>query len=367
MKICFVCLNIYPLFNSEVKSLVGGAEWQQKYLGEEFLRQGHCVSYLVFDHKQETLEKREGILFHKTFAPKAGWPVVRFFYPRLFSLWLALKKANAEVYYCRCAGWQVGVVAFFCRLYGRKFIYAGAHNSNFFPFSDIPLNLRDRYFYRYGLKQANLIVCQTPIQKKLLAQNYGLEGYIQPNVCPSFFPSEERSPHIILWVSHLHPDKRPQWFLELARALPQYFCVMAGGAKGGQEKLYQEIAKEAQDIPNLNFLGLQPQEKIEELLAQSKVFVNTSLQEGFPNTYLQAWRRGVPVIATFDPGIDMSSLGFGRLIQEKKELLEQVQSVMEDETLFNSSQIKKHFQEIYSPQIAVTKIVDTLGKVRKKS
>jgi glycosyltransferase involved in cell wall biosynthesis len=48
-------------------------------------------------------------------------------------------------------------------------------------------------------------------------------------------------------------------------------------------------------------LGHIPYEAIGALFARSRVFLNTSSVEGFPNTFLQAWIRGVPVVTFFDP------------------------------------------------------------------
>jgi glycosyltransferase involved in cell wall biosynthesis len=50
-----------------------------------------------------------------------------------------------------------------------------------------------------------------------------------------------------------------------------------------------------------------------ELYGRAKLLVNTSDVEGFPNSYLQAWGRGVPVITLIDPDgvIEREGLGVG--------------------------------------------------------
>ena len=74
-------------------------------------------------------------------------------------------------------------------------------------------------------------------------------------------------------------------------------------------------------LPNLSYLGELPIEKVNQEIAQSDVFVNTSAGEGFPNTFVQAWLRGVPVVSCFvDPDGCLSRAGAGIFAGDAKRL-----------------------------------------------
>jgi glycosyltransferase involved in cell wall biosynthesis len=49
--------------------------------------------------------------------------------------------------------------------------------------------------------------------------------------------------------------------------------------------------------PNVMYVGEKRQSEINQLFARSHLFVNTSRYEGFPNTFIQAWMREVPVVS----------------------------------------------------------------------
>jgi glycosyltransferase involved in cell wall biosynthesis len=83
---------------------------------------------------------------------------------------------------------------------------------------------------------------------------------------------------------------------------------------------YREVETAALEIPNLELTGPVPYQKVNSYYARSRLLVNTSSMEGFPNSFLQAWIRGVPVISTFDPGNLIIREGLGQFVRTESEL-----------------------------------------------
>ena len=86
-------------------------------------------------------------------------------------------------------------------------------------------------------------------------------------------------------------------------------------------------------LENLEYLGERSLEEVNEVLARAHIFVNTGTYKGFPNTFIQAWMRKVPVVSlNINPDniIDRNRIGFfsktynrmakdvARLIQDSK-------------------------------------------------
>ena len=66
------------------------------------------------------------------------------------------------------------------------------------------------------------------------------------------------------------------------------------GGPGDDKNFYSQIKKKANTTKNVKFLGFVDYFSITKLFEESSLFVNTSISEGFPNTYLQAWANKVP-------------------------------------------------------------------------
>jgi len=72
------------------------------------------------------------------------------------------------------------------------------------------------------------------------------------------------------------------------------------GRSGGTG--FAQLHERMKHLRNLEYLGELPIERVNEELAHSDIFVNTSSAEGFPNTFIQAWLRGTLVVSCFvDP------------------------------------------------------------------
>src|SRR5262249_54797652 len=75
-------------------------------------------------------------------------------------------------------------------------------------------------------------------------------------------------------------------------------------------------------------------EEVRKLIENSRVLVNTSRAEGFPNTMLEAWSMGVPVVSlTVDPGGVILREGLGRVSNTLAQLRNDVRTLARNDDL----------------------------------
>ena len=68
------------------------------------------------------------------------------------------------------------------------------------------------------------------------------------------------------------------------------------------KKFEKMINQACQENPQFTYMGPISFEATNNLFNEADVFVNTSKTEGFPNTFIQAWLRGVPTVSfSVDP------------------------------------------------------------------
>lgn len=313
---------------------IGGEEVQHTLLSRYLARSGFEVTSLVGDFGQADRQRIGGVEVRKTFPLSAGIPGLRFFYPRLTSTWAALKAADANVYYTSCAGAVVGIVAEFCRQHRRRFVFRTASDSDCAHDTLLITNTRDRWLYHHGLRHADSILVQTEKQAELLKRNYGLDSTVAGmfSDLPSTVLDYAERHTDLLWLANMRSLKRPEWFIDVVRQVPELRCEMAGGEYHDAPELYRRVQQSGQSLSNLVFHGQVPFGATRKLFRNARIFVNTSELEGFPNTYLQAWANGLPVVTTFDPDGLIASQGLGVVAEDVGSIVSGVKSLLNSES-----------------------------------
>jgi glycosyltransferase involved in cell wall biosynthesis len=323
-RICFVGLENLPVLAPEFEQhRIGGEQVQQSLLAKAFARRGFPVSMVVGDYGQRDGAIWSGVQVYKAYSAREGIPIVRFLHPRWTKLLGALRRAAADIYYVSCAGAQVGQVAMWAGRNGRRMIFRIASDADCEPDRLVISFWRDRKLYEYGLRRAASILAQSVTQQELMQRNYALDSsvaYMLVDEPERELPLAERDISL-LWVSNIQQLKRPDIFLELAQLLNPCVASMVGGTQPGAHGLYQEIRARAARVGNLTFHGALPYRATNRVFDRARVLVNTSEIEGFPNSYLQAWIRGVPVVSFFDPDNVIQREGLGQAVTSLDEMV----------------------------------------------
>lgn len=342
MRICLVGLDNLPVLVPEYQQhAIGGESVQQTLLARALVRRGHEVSMIAADYGQPDAAICDGVRVYKAYRPEAGLPLVRFIHPRWTGIWSALARADAELYYTSCAGMHVGLLSLFCMRHGSHFIFRTASDSDCDMSRLLVRYGRDRHLYLYGLRRANAILVQSKAQAHAMACNFDLGSSVAGMLVESSSSQGERDIDV-LWVNNIRSLKRPDRVLELAAQLPESGIHMVGGSLPGEEELYENIRSNATVLPNLTFHGRLSYWDTNAIYGRARLLINTSELEGFPNAYLQAWIRGVPVITYIDPDGVIVENGLGIVVKSASEMHDAVRWLLSNPAALAAASARCH-------------------------
>jgi glycosyltransferase involved in cell wall biosynthesis len=115
-------------------------------------------------------------------------------------------------------------------------------------------------------------------------------------------------------VATLRHHKRPDILVRIASSLPDVKFVVCGGATNYQtpDGYGKDVVEALTHLPNVDYRGrVSPQEAM-DVIAGAALLLCTSDEEGFPNTFIQAWSSGTPVVSLkIDPDNIIKNEGLG--------------------------------------------------------
>lgn len=316
MRVCLLTEN-HPLV------LMGGAEYQTHLLAEELSRRDHVeVHYLARRVPSPELARTLPYTVHQIGDPSGiRRRAVLFDTPRLSR---KLRELHPHVLYEQMKQSYTAVCALYALRHKIPFFLQMASewdvDPTWFPFhlsANTPFDAIEAASGNWGLRRASHLIAQTAEQSKKLSERFQREAAMivrnfQP--MPSLLGERPSGSIRVLWVGNIKEVKRPELYIELANAFLDRTDIhfdMVGRASNHWRM--QSLMSAAANLPNLRYHGELPISRVNELMSEASIYVNTSAHEGFPNTFIQAWAHGAVLLSlVVDPydGIERLGIGF---------------------------------------------------------
>ncbi|MDV8077557.1 glycosyltransferase [Rhodococcus sp. IEGM 1370] len=182
--------------------------------------------------------------------------------------------------------------------------------------------LLDAVITRRVLRAASAILCLNESEAHSVAAVAKCEagskivilgnGVIAPRDLATAAPAAARME--VLFVSRLHPRKRPLTFVEMAvllldEGLDADFVLI--GPDEGEAASVEKRIRSTKYSDSIRWVGPVPPEMIQARMASADVYVLTAIDEPFGMTLIEAMSVGVPVVATSSGGLAASIREYG--------------------------------------------------------
>lgn len=310
LKICFFMPMAYAIFN-ESNLKMGGAEINLYYIAKELAKNKNVqIDFLVGDYHQSDIEYFEGIRLIKlkyTNPEKNKTPFINKILKRFF-FYSELLTNNSEIFLTSGAD-KLFVVYFFVKILKKRKIILRISHDRFCNGDFVKKNGLLGKSYRFALHRIDKIITQNINQHDLLFNTENVKSSIIKNGFPIIRNNPSKLKSTILWVSRCLDWKRPLLFLELAKRLPNEKFIMIATQ---ENKLKDVLIEEVKKITNLELIEYVNFSEIQNYFNNAKCFVNTSIYEGFPNTFIQSFQAGTPVLSyKVNPEEILNTYGIG--------------------------------------------------------
>lgn len=381
-SVCFISPFAYSLLASDKVIGSGGAERQFFLFGRKLAERGWEVSFIIDEPSGNVgLHPTLFPVCHASFSYLGGSKLRML--PDWLTLWRAMAKAKAYYYVLKVPGHLLAPMSVFCKVHKRKLVFWAqmSHDAN--PLERKDLNKAAALLQNWGLKRCDIVIAQIEEQRKGYNDNYGINAKVVPSICDSLITERdaELKPDLnkkdvdILWVGNSTPNKRQEIFFELARLLPQRYFAIA--MDNSDPVRFEKAREEAKKLSNVMFLGTVPAVEMESWFQRTKLFLNTSIREGFPNTFLQSWMNGIPVVSmNVDPDRIISNHQLGRVVGENgitrklpythkemaKTLIMHIEVILEDNNIYQRMcrNSYKYVMQNHAPDHVVSKLIEVL-------
>jgi hypothetical protein len=295
-KIVFLSGYAHLALDPTAFSSSGGAELQVALLAKELVQRGHEVVLIGANIGEADSLMRQGIVIRDGGRFDTGdWLDMLKATPRIFSI-LNDEKPDVVVVY----GWTslLYLLAQFRAWIKYRLLFVSALDSEIDGGFCRSHPWRGALFQK-GMQLSDHRLAITEHQSSLFhAQGMSckvMRLLIQDDFSPDRVIDHKHRSIDLLWVARCHRVKQPMLFLDLVEQLPQARCRMI--CSNQEERLWHAVKKRALTMPHVDFVESVPYRDIQSHFDQAKIFVNTSSDEGVPNTFIHAGLASTAIVS----------------------------------------------------------------------
>ncbi|WP_020529664.1 glycosyltransferase family 4 protein [Flexithrix dorotheae] len=360
-SIAFILPHFYQFYK-------GGAETQCYYLARELLSRNWQV-YYIFESQTKIYKVDSSGIILRSIPKRKGYLK----WLNSSSLRSTMEEIKADFWYSRANISYLIFLVKFANKIGGKVIWAFSRDSQFAlnwkqqRNASLLINLYNvvnQLFFFNALKKTDIILLQTVHQHNLLRQYRKLEGQVIYNAHPveQIQLNSDKRKKQLLWIGRLRPFKRPDRLIELAKVLEDHNISMKVIGKVSMDKYGLMLKKYSDETDHLLLLGELKPEEVQKMLLESMFLINTSEYEGFSNTFIEAWLRGVPVFSfEVDPDNIICENKIGLVSKNNSELSQEIIKLCDDFSSWKLLSAK--CQEFALDTFDITKAVNRLEKI----
>lgn len=300
LKLLFIDYNIpYLLNHSDV--FIGGASVRLLAFVNGLIYHGSSVGVLTWKGSKEFIGSNPGFEMIETYHKEYGLKYLRWIYYRIPGLLFSIKNYKPDFLIQRCAGFDTGIIAIISKILRIPFVYMVANDIDVDDRINSSLSFRNKMFYKIGIKQAAIIVCQNEYQQTKLKDKFPdkiiikIKNPFYTGIKTGLLLNNERQ--YFAWIGQFTYQKNLAAFYRIAASNKQYKFIIAGKSDTTPDPETSHAIINLRTIDNVEFVGNIKRDGVFPFLSKSYALINTSRYEGFSNTFLEAFSVATPVIS----------------------------------------------------------------------
>lgn len=148
-------------------------------------------------------------------------------------------------------------------------------------------------------------------------------------------------PVVIVSANRFIPHKRLPWLVEVyaKAAISRSKLVLIGGGDEGEISKVKSKIKEYNLSNQIELLGVLSFEELYQRFKEASFYVSSSLEEGFPNVFIEALNYGLPIVSTDVGGcrelVKDGETGFLVSVDDQKQMAEKMKLLINNIELRN--------------------------------